>query len=224
MALPLAFLAAAFSALSPQLFILFPDQNCSFGNCDREISAAQVWLSSGTVVLAMINAVVIVPALALTARRLHDTNRTAHHLWYAISPVIGTIVLMVYAARQSDPAGHRFDRLIVDSSLDGSKTLRANWDASSTLHKFVQSAVLLAAITVVVVASIGFSRSVSGEGSAPATHPWSFVLLAGYFALTTWNQLLVGARRRRIAITESLIRNQAATANDRAAATTAPLL
>lgn len=51
----------------------------------------------------------LVPTLALSARRLHDTNRTGW--WYLIAfiPLVGSIILIVFWASQSNPAGARYD-------------------------------------------------------------------------------------------------------------------
>jgi uncharacterized membrane protein YhaH (DUF805 family) len=51
----------------------------------------------------------IVPWLALSWRRLHDTNRSG--TWYFIGfiPFVGGIILLVFFLMDSDPAGARFD-------------------------------------------------------------------------------------------------------------------
>jgi uncharacterized membrane protein YhaH (DUF805 family) len=47
---------------------------------------------------------VLVPTLAVTVRRLHDTGRSG--FWYFISfvPLVGPIVLLVFLAQDSEPA------------------------------------------------------------------------------------------------------------------------
>ena len=52
--------------------------------------------------------VTIVPALAVLARRLHDTNKTAWWLLLGLVPVAGGIVLLVFALIDSDPGDNRY--------------------------------------------------------------------------------------------------------------------
>ena len=50
----------------------------------------------------------IVPSIAITVRRLHDTDRSGW--WYFIScvPFVGGIILLVFTLMPSDPRGARF--------------------------------------------------------------------------------------------------------------------
>ncbi|MCT1602793.1 DUF805 domain-containing protein [Kocuria sp. p3-SID1433] len=50
----------------------------------------------------------IVPSIAITVRRLHDTDRSGW--WYFIScvPCVGGIILLVFTLMPSDPRGARF--------------------------------------------------------------------------------------------------------------------
>lgn len=50
-----------------------------------------------------------VPGLAQTARRLHDTDRSGWWQAVALVPLVGWVLLLVWCARPSDPAGARFD-------------------------------------------------------------------------------------------------------------------
>jgi uncharacterized membrane protein YhaH (DUF805 family) len=62
------------------------------------------------VVLSMVWALaVLVPGLALTWRRLHDTNRSGAFFFLALIPFVGGIILLVFTVLPSDPAGARFD-------------------------------------------------------------------------------------------------------------------
>jgi uncharacterized membrane protein YhaH (DUF805 family) len=53
---------------------------------------------------------VLVPGLAVSWRRLHDTGRSG--AWYFINliPFVGSIIFIVFAAGASKPEGQRFDR------------------------------------------------------------------------------------------------------------------
>ncbi len=51
---------------------------------------------------------VLLPGLAVTVRRLHDTGRSAWWLLIVLIPVIGYIVLIVFACLKSEPGANRF--------------------------------------------------------------------------------------------------------------------
>ncbi|WP_253259290.1 DUF805 domain-containing protein [Subtercola boreus] len=44
------------------------------------------------------------------ARRLHDTNRSGYWIFIGLVPLVGAIVLIVFAASGPNPAGARFDK------------------------------------------------------------------------------------------------------------------
>jgi uncharacterized membrane protein YhaH (DUF805 family) len=50
----------------------------------------------------------LVPGLAVAVRRLHDTNRSGWWVLIGIIPIVGDIVLIVFAAQDSQPGGNRF--------------------------------------------------------------------------------------------------------------------
>lgn len=47
---------------------------------------------------------VLVPAMAVGARRLHDTSRSAWWLLIGLIPLVGQIVLIVFFVQDSDPS------------------------------------------------------------------------------------------------------------------------
>ena len=49
-----------------------------------------------SVLLGIYNLAVIIPALAVTVRRLHDTNRSGVNLLWVLLPVVGEIFLLVF--------------------------------------------------------------------------------------------------------------------------------
>jgi uncharacterized membrane protein YhaH (DUF805 family) len=51
-----------------------------------------------------------IPWLALSWRRLHDTNRSGAWWFIGIVPIVGWIILLVFFVLRPDPAGARFDR------------------------------------------------------------------------------------------------------------------
>jgi uncharacterized membrane protein YhaH (DUF805 family) len=51
-----------------------------------------------------------IPWLALSWRRLHDTNRSGAWWFIGLVPFVGGIILLVFFLLPPDPAGARFDR------------------------------------------------------------------------------------------------------------------
>jgi uncharacterized membrane protein YhaH (DUF805 family) len=51
---------------------------------------------------------VLLPQLAVSARRLHDTNRSGWWLLIALVPLVGPIVLLVWFCQKSEAVANRF--------------------------------------------------------------------------------------------------------------------
>ena len=51
---------------------------------------------------------VLIPSLALSVRRLHDTGRTGWWVLISIIPVIGAVVLLVFMLLDSEPGSNRY--------------------------------------------------------------------------------------------------------------------
>lgn len=52
---------------------------------------------------------VIVPQIAIAARRLHDTNRSGWWQLLGLIPIVGWIILLVWFIQREKPEGVRFD-------------------------------------------------------------------------------------------------------------------
>jgi uncharacterized membrane protein YhaH (DUF805 family) len=50
----------------------------------------------------------LIPGLAVTVRRLHDTGRTGWWILIGLIPVIGTIVLLVFMVLDSQPGDNEY--------------------------------------------------------------------------------------------------------------------
>ena len=70
------------------------------GSLDPELG---VGLLSGIYSLA-----ILIPSLAVTVRRLHDTDRTGWWVLIAFIPFIGAIVLLVFMLLDSQPGDNRY--------------------------------------------------------------------------------------------------------------------
>jgi uncharacterized membrane protein YhaH (DUF805 family) len=44
----------------------------------------------------------VIPSITVTVRRLHDTGKSAHYLWFGLIPFVGGIVLFVFMLLESD--------------------------------------------------------------------------------------------------------------------------
>jgi uncharacterized membrane protein YhaH (DUF805 family) len=63
----------------------------------------------GLILSAIISLAIIVPNLAVTVRRLHDTNMSGWTILLGLIPFVGPILLVVFCAQSSKPEGQRFD-------------------------------------------------------------------------------------------------------------------
>jgi uncharacterized membrane protein YhaH (DUF805 family) len=66
-------------------------------------SSAGLGVLSGIYSLA-----VLVPAIAVGVRRLHDTNRSGWWLFIALVPFVGAIILIVFLATNSQPGDNKY--------------------------------------------------------------------------------------------------------------------
>jgi uncharacterized membrane protein YhaH (DUF805 family) len=66
-------------------------------------SGARVGLFGGIYSLA-----VLCPSIGVGIRRLHDINRSGWWLLIGLIPLVGWIILIVWAARESDPGANQY--------------------------------------------------------------------------------------------------------------------
>jgi uncharacterized membrane protein YhaH (DUF805 family) len=66
-------------------------------------SSSNVGLLNGVYSLA-----VLIPSLAVTVRKLHDIDRTGWWILIGLVPLIGTIVLLVFALLDGTPGDNRY--------------------------------------------------------------------------------------------------------------------
>lgn len=64
---------------------------------------------SGSIIIGVIDVIyklysigTLIPSLAVTFRRLHDTGRSAWNLLFALIPIVGPVVLLVFLCGRSD--------------------------------------------------------------------------------------------------------------------------
>ena len=51
---------------------------------------------------------IILPSIAVTVRRLHDTNRSGWWILINLIPLVGAIVLLVFTVLDSQPGGNKY--------------------------------------------------------------------------------------------------------------------
>lgn len=64
--------------------------------------------TNGSVLASIYALGVLIPAIAVGVRRLHDTNRSGWWLLIGLVPLIGTIVLIVFMVQDSQTGDNRY--------------------------------------------------------------------------------------------------------------------
>jgi len=62
----------------------------------------------GTILLGVWSLAVLLPFLGVTARRLHDINKSGWLILVALIPLIGEIILIIWLARQGDATENQY--------------------------------------------------------------------------------------------------------------------
>ena len=71
-------------------------------------SIAGVFSIIGSFIIGLFGLVIIIPTLALWMRRLHDTGKSGWWLLISLIPVVGSIVLLVFALLDSQPGDNKY--------------------------------------------------------------------------------------------------------------------
>ena len=64
---------------------------------------------------------VALPAIGVSVRRLHDTNRSGWFVLLSLIPLVGTIILIVFCAQDSTPGENQYGPNPKDESKDENK-------------------------------------------------------------------------------------------------------
>ena len=73
---------------------------------DRGISGSNT--SSVGVLSSVVSIAFLLPNLAVGVRRLHDTGRSGHKLWWGLLPIVGWIMIIVWLASGSEQADNKY--------------------------------------------------------------------------------------------------------------------
>jgi uncharacterized membrane protein YhaH (DUF805 family) len=63
---------------------------------------------AASVLIVIYYLAIFIPYLAVSIRRLHDTNRSGWNLLFGLIPFIGAIILIVFYAQESDPRPNKW--------------------------------------------------------------------------------------------------------------------
>jgi uncharacterized membrane protein YhaH (DUF805 family) len=72
------------------------------------LSAIEGMLGSPGIVSGLYSLAVLIPCLAVTVRRLHDTNRSGWWIFISLIPLVGAIVLLVFLVSDSTPGDNTY--------------------------------------------------------------------------------------------------------------------
>ena len=75
---------------------------------DSVISSKVGFLEDVGLLVGIFYLAVLLPSVAVTVRRLHDIGRTGWWWLIGFIPIIGSIVLLVFAAQDSVPGSNRY--------------------------------------------------------------------------------------------------------------------
>lgn len=84
------------------------DELMPVGAVDSDIARSLALLAG--IIIIVVHLGLLLPQLAVAARRLHDTNNSALLLLLVLIPWVGTLLVGVFTLLESKPEGRRFDR------------------------------------------------------------------------------------------------------------------
>lgn len=71
-----------------------------------------LWSATGSVIFEVLYylyaAAVLIPGIAVTVRRLHDTGRAGGWWFIGLIPIVGWIILIVFCAQEGHPGPNQF--------------------------------------------------------------------------------------------------------------------
>lgn len=101
--------AAQYGAYSFEEILYLLAQDGAAAQAVEGAMASSGMYLAGSLILGLIGLVTFIPSLALSWRRLHDSNKSGAMIFLAFIPFVGAIIVFVFYLLPSDPAGQRFD-------------------------------------------------------------------------------------------------------------------
>jgi uncharacterized membrane protein YhaH (DUF805 family) len=80
----------------------------TLGLIELKIGLTGLWKSGGGPLSGLYTLAVLIPGIAVSVRRLHDTGRSGWWLLIALVPCIGGIVLLVFMIEDSQPGDNQY--------------------------------------------------------------------------------------------------------------------
>lgn len=65
-------------------------------------------LTTGYAIMSIFNLALLLPGLGVTVRRLHDTGRSGFWIFFALVPIVGPIMLIVWTATAGTPGPNQY--------------------------------------------------------------------------------------------------------------------
>lgn len=72
------------------------------------LSILEALIGLPTVISSLYSLFVLIPGLAVAVRRLHDTNKSGWWVLIVLIPVIGWIILLIFAVQDSEAGANKF--------------------------------------------------------------------------------------------------------------------
>lgn len=94
-------LVLVLSTLSIALFLI---EGGSGGNMQASVAVSGII----NIALGIYGLAIIIPSLALCCRRLHDIGKPGSYMLFALVPVVGGILLLVWALQDSEPGDNQY--------------------------------------------------------------------------------------------------------------------
>jgi uncharacterized membrane protein YhaH (DUF805 family) len=70
--------------------------------------AVETMLGGGSLLASLYSLATLLPSIAVSVRRLHDTGRSGWWMLIGLVPVIGSIVLLVFMVLDSEPQANQY--------------------------------------------------------------------------------------------------------------------
>lgn len=99
-------LAIASMILTVVLLVFILGVAAVSGGSDTGITFAMLAMFG---IIGLASLAVVIPTLALSVRRLHDTNQSGWMYLISLVPYVGGIILLILLAQPSNPAGAQYD-------------------------------------------------------------------------------------------------------------------
>lgn len=74
-----------------------------------DVSALLAAQAPFVVISSLVSLAFFLPTVSVTVRRLHDINRSGGWWWIQLIPLVGTIIIIVFAATPGVDQGNRFN-------------------------------------------------------------------------------------------------------------------